>query len=179
MALASSELSVLQSGSTSPLYYSVNAGPAHMVYLSKCASRTVASLLADAADAESHPCVRSYVQFQEGSAQYEWLIQDLASCALPGCLSAVRGGNVVVKLAFSITCTLAQTAPADASGAKESSLSWLCLRQLHACRYNRTAYPWLIGAHCPACLLIFAANRCQCKLTPPCCCPAATFHAPW
>ena len=44
----------VQSGSDSPLWYSVNLGPAHMVYLS------------------------NYADFSVGSPQYEWLVNDLA-----------------------------------------------------------------------------------------------------
>lgn len=43
------------SGSGSPLWYSVDAGPAHMVYLS------------------------NYANFERGSDQYKWLLKDLAS----------------------------------------------------------------------------------------------------
>ncbi|KAK9802602.1 hypothetical protein WJX73_000292 [Symbiochloris irregularis] len=44
-----------QSNSPSPLYYSINLGPTHQIHLS------------------------NYVNFLEGSAQYEWLVEDLAS----------------------------------------------------------------------------------------------------
>ena len=43
------------SGSSSPLWYSVDVGPAHMVYLS------------------------NYAEFGVGSDQYEWLRKDLSS----------------------------------------------------------------------------------------------------
>ena len=43
-----------QSGSDSPLWYSVDVGPAHMIYLS------------------------NYDSFVEGSDQYSWLVSDLA-----------------------------------------------------------------------------------------------------
>jgi len=43
------------SGSDSPLWYSVNVGPAHMIYLS------------------------NYANFAVGSDQYNWLMTDLAS----------------------------------------------------------------------------------------------------
>ncbi|DBA81199.1 TPA: hypothetical protein ACH3X2_007015 [Trebouxia sp. C0005] len=43
------------SGSDSPLWYSANAGPAHMIYLS------------------------NYADFSVGSDQYNWLVQDLAT----------------------------------------------------------------------------------------------------
>ena len=43
------------SGSDSPLWYSVNVGPAHMIYLS------------------------NYADFYVGSDQYNWLMTDLAS----------------------------------------------------------------------------------------------------
>ena len=42
------------SGSDSPLWYSSNVGPAHMIYLS------------------------NYADFAVGSDQYNWLVQDLA-----------------------------------------------------------------------------------------------------
>lgn len=43
------------SGSDSPLWYSVNVGPAHMIYLS------------------------NYADFAVGSDQYDWLMADLAA----------------------------------------------------------------------------------------------------
>ena len=43
------------SGSDNPLWYSVNVGPAHMIYLS------------------------NYAAFEVGTDQYEWLMSDLAS----------------------------------------------------------------------------------------------------
>ena len=43
------------SGSDSPLWFSVNVGPAHMIYLS------------------------NYANFAVGSDQYEWLMDDLAA----------------------------------------------------------------------------------------------------
>ena len=43
------------SGSDNPLWYSVNVGPAHMIYLS------------------------NYADFAVGSDQYNWLLSDLAS----------------------------------------------------------------------------------------------------
>ncbi len=44
-----------QSGSSNPLYYSVNVGPAHMIYLT------------------------SYDDFSVTSPQYQWLVNDLAT----------------------------------------------------------------------------------------------------
>ena len=44
-----------QSGSDSPLWYSVNVGPAHIIYLS------------------------NYADFAVGSDQYNWLVHDLAT----------------------------------------------------------------------------------------------------
>ncbi len=44
-----------QSGSSNPLYYSVNVGPAHMIYLT------------------------SYDDFSVTSLQYQWLVNDLAT----------------------------------------------------------------------------------------------------
>lgn len=44
-----------QSGSDNPLWYSVNMGPAHMIYLT------------------------SYDNFAVGSDQYDWLLNDLAT----------------------------------------------------------------------------------------------------
>ncbi len=43
------------SGSDNPLWYSVDVGPAHMVYLS------------------------NYAEFEKGSDQYRWLLKDLAT----------------------------------------------------------------------------------------------------
>ena len=55
-----------QSGSDSPLWYSVDVGPAHMIYLT------------------------NYDSFTEGSDQYTWLANDLAkrvSSSHLGCFS--------------------------------------------------------------------------------------------
>ena len=46
-----------QSGSTNPLYYSVDLGPAHIIYLT------------------------NYDDFAVGSPQYDWLVNDLNTSA--------------------------------------------------------------------------------------------------
>lgn len=52
--IARNPVPAAQSGSNNPLYYSVNVGPAHMIYLT------------------------SYDNFTAGSDQYKWLVSDLA-----------------------------------------------------------------------------------------------------